>query len=68
MAFKRCPNCGGPLQLFRELTDAEKAHVRKEKPDFAPETYIRCTQEGCRRYQRKLNWQDGGNFPPPEDA
>ncbi|MFF0224411.1 hypothetical protein [Streptomyces sp. NPDC004629] len=66
MEFKRCPSCGGPLQAFRPLTEEEKAFVRKEKPDFAPGAYVRCTREGCRRYQRSLNWHDGGYFPAPE--
>lgn len=47
------------------MPDEEKEYVRKEKPDFAPEAYIRCTREGCRRYQRKLKWNDGGYFPLP---
>ncbi|WP_189314012.1 hypothetical protein [Streptomyces brasiliensis] len=68
MEFKRCPNCGGPLQAFRPLTAEEKAFVRKEKPGFPPEAYVRCTREGCRRYQRILNWKDGGDFPPPDDT
>ncbi|MER5913459.1 hypothetical protein ABT124_23950 [Streptomyces sp. NPDC001982] len=68
MEFKRCPNCGGPLQAFRPLSDEEKSFVRKEKPDFPPEAYVRCTAEGCLRYQRSLNWKDGGNLPPPDDA
>ncbi|MER6978754.1 hypothetical protein [Streptomyces carpinensis] len=63
MVFKRCPNCGGPLQEFRALTDAEKTYVRTAKPGFPPEAYIRCARQGCRRYQRRLKWDDGGDFP-----
>jgi hypothetical protein len=63
--FKRCPNCGGArLQEFRELnSDAEKEFVRGQKKEFPPEAYIRCARDGCRRFQRKLKWDDGGNFP-----
>ncbi len=61
--FRRCPNCGGPLQEFRELKDSEKTIVRQQKKEFPPEAYVRCTREGCRRFQRKLRWDDGGNFP-----
>ncbi|MGV9251213.1 hypothetical protein [Streptomyces sp. NPDC003697] len=63
MVFKRCPNCGGPLQRFRALDAVEKAHVRREKRDFPPEAYIRCTRAGCRRYQRRYDWDDGGDLP-----
>ncbi|MFI5687082.1 hypothetical protein [Streptomyces sp. NPDC051636] len=68
MESKWCPSCRGPLRPFRPLTSEEKEHVRKEKPRHAPEAYVRCTREGCRRYQRSWNWTDGGWFPPPEDA
>ncbi|MDO0933153.1 hypothetical protein QQY66_16170 [Streptomyces sp. DG2A-72] len=62
--FRRCPNCGGgPLQEFRELDDAEKEIVRQRKKEFPPEAYVRCARDGCRRFQRKLKWDDGGNFP-----
>jgi len=67
MEFKRCPSCGGPLQPFRPLTDEEKEYVRKEKPHFSPEAYVRCAREGCRRFQRGWDWRDGGSFPPPDD-
>ncbi|MFI2640170.1 hypothetical protein [Streptomyces sp. NPDC018610] len=63
MVFKRCPNCGGPMQPFRSLTDAEKAHVRGARTGFPPEAYIRCARPGCRRYQRRLKWDDGGDLP-----
>jgi hypothetical protein len=68
MEFKRCPSCRGPLQPFRPLTGKEKEFVRTQKSGFAPEAYIRCTREGCRRYQRSFNWNDGGYFPEPEPA
>ncbi|MEV0734605.1 hypothetical protein AB0I51_01270 [Streptomyces sp. NPDC050549] len=67
MVHKRCPGCGpGPLREFCDLDEKEKTFVRGEKKDFAPEAYIRCAVPGCRRYQRRLNWRDGGFFPEPD--
>ncbi|MCX4811095.1 MULTISPECIES: hypothetical protein [unclassified Streptomyces] len=67
MVYKWCPGCRGPLREFCGLRDdKELAFVRAEKKDFAPEAYIRCAVPGCRRYQRQLNWRDGGYFPKPD--
>lgn len=67
MVHKWCPGCRGPLREFRDLDEKEKAFVRGQKKDFAPEAYIRCAVPGCRRFQRHLNWRDGGFFPKPDE-
>jgi hypothetical protein len=70
----RCPNptCEkGPLRRFRDLVGAEIAAAAEVMSRFAseqgerfrPSAYHRCTGEGCRRIQRKDNWQLGGNLP-----
>ncbi|MFF7470158.1 hypothetical protein [Streptomyces sp. NPDC008092] len=71
MADVRCPNCKGPLKEFRDLKPDEipaaEAAVSKypgERAErFRPQAYHRCTAPGCRRIQRKDNWQVGANLP-----
>ncbi|MEU0784739.1 hypothetical protein ABZ341_24585 [Streptomyces sp. NPDC006173] len=64
----RCPNCGGPLQRFRKLTKDEEAHVRRILEVDDPAAFHRCTRKGCRRFQRWINWRDGGDFPEAQAA
>ncbi|MEU1477292.1 hypothetical protein ACFYZ8_02120 [Streptomyces sp. NPDC001668] len=63
-----CPNCKSPSEEFEPLRDdKEKAHVRKNKPKWAGlHAYYRCSREGCRRYQRRGDVNDGGTFPDPD--
>lgn len=74
MSDVRCPNptCAkGPLRRFRDLVGAEIAAAAEVMSRFAseqgerfrPAAYHRCTGTGCRRIQRKDNWQVGGNLP-----
>jgi len=65
--FMRCRNCGGTLQEFRALTGDEQAFVEKHKPRHTRlGSYFRCARDGCLRYQRVGNQNDGGSFPKPE--
>jgi hypothetical protein len=67
MVFMRCRNCGGTLQEFRRLSDEEQAFVREHKPRHTRlGSYFRCAREGCLRYQRLGDQNDGGSFPEPE--
>jgi len=66
--FMRCSNCGGSLQEFRALTDEEQKFVREHKPKHTRlGSYYRCAREGCLRYQRLGDQNDGGSFPEPEE-
>ncbi|KUN72836.1 hypothetical protein AQJ46_10555 [Streptomyces canus] len=65
--FMRCSNCGGSLQEFRALTGEEQKFVREHKPRHTSlGSYFRCAREGCLRYQRRGDQNDGGSFPKPE--
>jgi hypothetical protein len=67
MVSMRCKNCAGTRQEFRKLTDDERAYVEKHKPRHTRlGSYYRCTREGCRRYQRLGDHNDGASFPEPE--
>lgn len=67
MVTKRCKNCGDTLQEFRELTQDELAYVDEHKPRHTRlGSYYRCAREGCLRYQRLGDHNDGGSFPEPE--
>ncbi|AWT43265.1 hypothetical protein DMT42_13675 [Streptomyces actuosus] len=73
MGDVRCPNatCKGALRYFRDLREDEAAATRgvvsgypgERDEKFRPSAYHRCTTPGCRRVQRKDNWQVGGNLP-----
>ncbi|MFF7162918.1 hypothetical protein ACFZBP_16430 [Streptomyces sp. NPDC008086] len=68
MVTKHCKNCGGTLQEFRELSEDEQAYVEANKPRHTRlGSYYRCAREGCRRYQRLGNHNDGASFPEPEE-
>ncbi|MZD05542.1 hypothetical protein GTW43_10655 [Streptomyces sp. SID5785] len=70
MAYVRCRNCGDTMHEFRELEgDDEKAAARLalgELPAgeiFVARAYHRCTNDGCRRIQRKDRWWVGATLP-----
>lgn len=68
MVSMRCKNCGGTLQEFDELADEEEDYVKRNKPRHTRlGSYYRCAREGCRRYQRLGNHNDGGSFPEPDE-
>ena len=70
MAYVRCPNCKDSMQYFRDLQgEAEKAAAEgvlkphlKGKP-FVAKAYHRCENGGCRRIQRKDDWDVGATLP-----
>ncbi|MFF1301706.1 hypothetical protein [Streptomyces sp. NPDC058307] len=62
-----CPNCGSSEEFEPLRSDKERAHVRANKPKWAPlNAYLRCSRGSCRRYQRRGDVNDGGTFPEPE--
>ncbi|QOV41054.1 hypothetical protein IM697_07925 [Streptomyces ferrugineus] len=65
----RCRNCGDTLQEFlRVVDDGEQAYVAEHKPRHTRlGSYYRCGREGCRRYQRLGDHNDGGSFPEPDE-
>ncbi|MFD4410054.1 hypothetical protein [Streptomyces sp. NPDC058475] len=58
-----CPTCG-TMQVFRLLTDEEKAAIRSEKGDrHQVDNLWRCTAKGCLSYYRHLNKSDSDRLP-----
>lgn len=68
MVSMRCVNCADTLQDFGKVTDAgELAHIKQHmEKHIRLGSYRRCTHEGCRRFQRLGDQNDGGSFPEPE--
>ncbi|MDC2953497.1 hypothetical protein [Streptomyces gilvifuscus] len=64
----RCHDCG-TYEDFRPLTASEREYVRGRIPNHTRlSSYLVCTREGCRRYQRRGDWTDGAKFPDPDKS
>lgn len=73
MTFVRCPSptCHDRLQDFRDLEGEAEITAAgkvlgprlKKGEHFVAKAFHRCGQDGCRRVQKKTDWQLGAYLP-----